>query len=220
MIRTTYAERIVDVIDYFPDVNLWMARLACRLQRTLAIPGRMRAARAAGLLDGGPPAGRVARFSRPAPTSPPGRWLPHWPPHRAPARCGPREMPDDSGYVHRAIVAVAMAVGGPIVIDPIIAGYWIQHGGMLSSRRIAIRPRSPGSSPGISRASTGSWTGPRSLATNGTRSSVTGRHGYPSTWSGAGSRISRNWPPEGRADAGSIESSKSYPNPMIPPLHL
>jgi hypothetical protein len=135
VVRGDYAERIVDVMDFFPDANLWMARLACAYTDTLAVPNQ----------GCGPLVPLDMLTGRPA------RWLggeviaassyaTSW--SLAPAlayRTGPlldaalMEMPEDADMFIERLLPAAMAVGGPIVVDPIVAGYWIQHGGMLST---------------------------------------------------------------------------------------
>jgi hypothetical protein len=135
VIRDTYAERIVDVMDYFPDANLWMARLACAYSETLALPsGGCGPLVPLDLLQGRPArwlGGEILAASS---------YVTAW--SLAPAlafRTGPmldaalKEMPEGADMFIERLLPSAMAVGGPIVIDPIIAGYWIQHGGMLSS---------------------------------------------------------------------------------------
>lgn len=135
VVREDYASRIVDVMDYFPDANLWMACLACAYTDTLAVPNQ-----------GCGPLVPLDRLR-----GKPARWLggdvmaassyaTSWSLFPAIAMRTGRlldealvEMPEDSDMFIERLLPGAMAVGGPIVVDPIVAGYWIQHGGMLSA---------------------------------------------------------------------------------------
>lgn len=133
VVRDTYAERIVDVLDYFPDCHVWMARLLCAFDATLGM----------GYLGNGPwlpmdfLSGRPARWPG-AEILTVSSYLTSW--SLAPAfafRDGPefREalafMPEDCDVFIERLMIAAMGLHGPMVADPIVAGYWIQHGDML-----------------------------------------------------------------------------------------
>jgi len=136
-IRANYAERIVHVLDYFPDANLWMARLQSgygRGDQVLGLPYK----------------GSCPWVPMDFMTGNPSRWLggeilaassylTSWTlcPGQA-FRVNDRfrealtAMPEDADMFIERLLSARVAVGGPIVVDPIVCGYWIQHPGMLS----------------------------------------------------------------------------------------
>lgn len=138
-IRDTYAERIIDVLDYFPDTDLWLARLQSGFTDTLAM----------GYKGNGPWCPMDFLTGKPA------RWLggdilaissylTSWSLCPAQAyRDGDRFramlelMPDETDMFIERLVPAYMAVGAPIICDPIVAGYWIQHGRMLHQEQSA-----------------------------------------------------------------------------------
>jgi hypothetical protein len=142
VVRDTYAERIVDVLDYFPDVYLWMARLQCGFSEELGC-----------WYHGNGPwvpmdflTGRPARWPG-AEILTVSSYLTSW--SLAPAfafRTGPaftaalNDMPDDCDIFIERLMPACMGLQGPFVADPIVAGYWISHSEQL---HIKLAPEAP-----------------------------------------------------------------------------
>jgi glycosyltransferase involved in cell wall biosynthesis len=133
VVRDTYAERIVDVMEYFPDANVWMARLSCAFSSTLGMPYKGNCPWIPmDMLDGNPSrwmGGAILAASS---------YLTSWSLSPALAfRTGPLfdraldEMPENCDVFIERLMPARMAYDSPIVGDPIIAGYWVQHTRML-----------------------------------------------------------------------------------------
>lgn len=133
VVRDTYAERIIDVMDYFPDANLWLARLACAFDDQNGMPYKGNFPWVPMDMLHGKPArwmgGEIIAASS---------YATSWSLCPAQAfRTGPKfsaaleEMPEHADIFIERMFAARMAVGGSIVTDPIIAGYWVQHTRML-----------------------------------------------------------------------------------------
>ena len=134
VIRATYAERIIDVMDYFTDTNVWMARLACAYTTENGMPG-----------DGNFPHvpmdmlhGNPARWPGGGDVLAATSYVTAWSLSPAQAyRVNDRffaaleAMPDGAEMMIERLFPAKVALGDPIIFDPIIAGYWVQHGRML-----------------------------------------------------------------------------------------
>jgi hypothetical protein len=133
-IRETYAERIIDVMDYFPEADLYMARLQSAYSDRLGMPFKFSAPWVPmDFLEGKPacwPGGQVIAASS---------YVTSW--ALCPAQAYRvndrfREMldsiPDDCDMFVERLVPSRMAALAPVVFDPVVAGYWIQHASMLS----------------------------------------------------------------------------------------
>lgn len=143
LVRPTYVRRIVGAFDNCPEADVWMARLAC------APDGRMGCWYLANgpwvpmdLIDGQPYS--FGEGSILASTS----YFTSWSLSPALAyrnndtfRRALRAMPPRCDmFVERLIPALA-ADGGRFIADPVIAGYWIQHGDQLSQKQYPDQPR-------------------------------------------------------------------------------
>jgi glycosyltransferase involved in cell wall biosynthesis len=140
VVRDTFAERIVDVLDFFPDSNLWMARLASgfgRSDQVLGLPYKGSSPWVPmDLLEGKPARWMGGEIL--AATS----YLTSW--TLCPGQAyrvndhfveALASMPENSDMFIERLFPARLAVHAPIVVDPIIAGYWIQHARNLSARQ-------------------------------------------------------------------------------------
>jgi glycosyltransferase involved in cell wall biosynthesis len=133
VVRNTYADRIIDVMDYFPDVNCWMARLACAYSAELGMPYKGNCPLVPMDLLSGKPA-RWMGGEIIAATS----YVTSWSlcpalayRNNARFREALRAMPVQADIFIERLMPAYVSVGAPIVADPIIAGYWVQHTRML-----------------------------------------------------------------------------------------
>ena len=133
VVRDSYAERITDVMDYFPDVNCWMARLACAYNSELGMPYKGNCPLVPMDLLSGRPA-RWIGGAIIAATS----YVTSWSLSPAIAyRNNDRfhqalaAMPVQADIFIERLMPAYVSVDAPIVADPIIAGYWGQHSRML-----------------------------------------------------------------------------------------
>jgi hypothetical protein len=130
----TYAERIVDAMDYFPDCNVWMARLQCAYTAELGMPG-----------DGNYPHipmdmlnGKPARWAAAGDVFIPSCYVTAWSLSPAQAfRVNDRffealqAMPEGAEMMIERLFPAYLSLGRPMVFDPTVAGYWVQHTRML-----------------------------------------------------------------------------------------
>lgn len=134
VIRDTYAERIIDVLDYFPDTDLWLGCLVSGFTDVLGMRYKGNGPWCPMDFMSGKPArwlgGDILAVSS---------YLTSWSLCPAQAyRDGDRFraalaiMPEDTDMFIERLFSACLAVGRPIICDPVIAGYWIQHGRMLS----------------------------------------------------------------------------------------
>ena len=133
VVRGTYAERIVDVMDYFPDANVWLARLACAYSSELGMPFKGNCPwLPMDMLNGKPSQWMGGDIV--AATS----YLTSWSLNPAQAyRVNDRffealhAMPEHAEIFIERLFPSWLSAGSPIVADPIVAGYWVQHTRML-----------------------------------------------------------------------------------------
>jgi glycosyltransferase involved in cell wall biosynthesis len=133
VVRDTYAERITDVMDYFPHANCWMARLACAYTSELGMPYKGNCPLVPmDLLTGRPACWHGGEIM--TATS----YVTSWSLSPALAyrnndrfRQALAAMPVQADIFIERLMPAYVSVGAPIVMDPIIAGYWVQHSRML-----------------------------------------------------------------------------------------
>lgn len=131
-----YAARIINAFDKFPDALTWLARLHNGIDEKFAawfsgngpwVPMR--------LLDGLPDC-HLGELLVPS------MYLTSWSlsPARA-FRCGEafdwalEQMPSDADLFEERLLLALMGSRGKFVADPVIAGYWIHHGGNESYKQ-------------------------------------------------------------------------------------
>lgn len=135
----TYAERIIDVMDYFTDANVWLSRLACAYDETRGMPFKGNCPWVPMDMLYGKPCcwmgGEIVAASS---------YLTSWSLSPAQAyRANDRffdciqEMPERCEIFIERLVPARLCVGAPIVVDPIVAGYWVQHSRMLHLKQNA-----------------------------------------------------------------------------------
>jgi glycosyltransferase involved in cell wall biosynthesis len=133
VVRSTYAERITDVMDYFPDVNCWLARLACAYNSELGMPYKGNCPLVPmDLLQGRPsrwlggPILTATSYVTSWSLSPAIAYRNNDRFHQA-----LKAMPVKADIFIERLMPSYVSVHSPIVADPIIAGYWVQHTRML-----------------------------------------------------------------------------------------
>lgn len=133
VVRDTYAERITDVMDYFPDVNCWLARLACAYSADLGMPYKGNCP----LVPMDLISGRPARWLG-GPIIAASSYVTSWSLSPAIAyrnndrfRQALAAMPTQADIFIERLMPAYVSVDAPIVADPIVAGYWVQHTRML-----------------------------------------------------------------------------------------
>lgn len=120
-------------MDYFPDINCWMARLACAYSSELGMPYKGNCPLVPMDLLSGRPARWLGGEILTA-TS----YVTSWSLSPAIAyrnnerfRQALRQMPVKADIFIERLMPAFVSIGAPLVVDPIIAGYWVQHSRML-----------------------------------------------------------------------------------------
>lgn len=143
IVRPTYAARIIDAFDRYPQANVWLARLNCAPDGKLAmwycgngpwVPMDMVNGEPACFAEGSILASSSYLTSwslSPAIAYRRGPWLDR----------GLQFMPADCDMFVERLVPALVADGGPFIADPLVAGYWIQHADQLSHKQYPDQPR-------------------------------------------------------------------------------
>ncbi len=140
---TGYVERVCAAFDQFPDALHWQARLYCGC---CPADGTLDDVMASWWGASGPwvymPIIRQAPMMWPGQILVPTAYLISWSLSPAVAfRCGEQFtraldcMPSDSDLNLERLILATMGMQGPFIADPMVAGYWIHHGGNESYKQ-------------------------------------------------------------------------------------
>lgn len=143
VVGTGYAARCLLAFDMFPDALHWQARLYCGV---CPADGEIDDIMAAPWAQSFPwvmvPALRQLPMQWPGQIIAPVSYLTSWAMSPAVAfRCGPEFtraldcMPDDAALMAERLILASMGIQGPWIADPVLAGYWIHHGGNESYKQ-------------------------------------------------------------------------------------
>ncbi len=140
---TGYAERVCAAFDQFPEALHWQARLYCGV---CPPEGTLDDVMASWWGQSGPwvlmPIIKQAPLQWPGEILVPTSYVTTWCLSPAVAfRCGEQFnkaldcMPNDASLMNERLIVASMGMQGPFIADPVIAGYWIHHGGNESYKQ-------------------------------------------------------------------------------------
>jgi hypothetical protein len=140
---TGFAHRVCDAFDQFPEALHWQARLYCGVCDP---DGSLDDVMASWWGHSGPwvlmPIIQQKPLQWPGQILVPTAYLTSWSMSPGVAfRCGPEftkaldYMPPDAGLMYERLIVASLGMQGPFIADPMVAGYWIHHGGNESYKQ-------------------------------------------------------------------------------------